>query len=225
MSSVDARRIRLEWLDLLPEAHPALPRLRSDLRRLNRFLGTEGWFRRCLRAEWRAGDTVVELAAGDGALARALTRALPALRGHYTAQDCAPLDAEALGRSGVATLRSDLLDGRGWPGHSVVLANLILHQFSAAELRQLGACIDDSAARLLLIQEPARNRRARALVACGRVIGLKRETRFDATASVASGFRANELPALLGLPGTRWRWHCRETWRGSWRGILWRKQL
>jgi hypothetical protein len=96
------------------------------------------------------------------------------------------------------------------------IGNLILHHFDAAGLVSLGALLQRF--RLLIFSEPLRAPLPLALAHL--VLPLAGEvTRHDMPASIRSGFRKGELPLLLALDPSLWKWEEKESRRGSLRLI------
>jgi predicted nicotinamide N-methyase len=196
---------------------PRAQRSRSDLRRVHRAMGTLSIVVRALD-HGTAGirpRSVLELGAGDGALMLRLAEARAA---RWPGVDVTLLDRLDL----VTPATRNSLGELGWTPHvevadvfdalqsqterrDIVLANLFLHHFPAAELSRLLAMIA-ARSQVFLCCEP---RRAALPLAGSRLIGLLGVgpvTRQDAVSSVHAGFRAQELTDL---------WPDREGWRLS----------
>ncbi|MGI8601479.1 MAG: methyltransferase domain-containing protein [Verrucomicrobiales bacterium] len=206
-----------EILDALPVDDPEAIASRRQLRCLNALMGNFRWIARTLKQALPDKGPIVEIGAGDGQLACLLAEKVPSLRRRYTALDLAPrpakwpanliwLEANLWSREGEEAIRSA----------RVVIANLVLHHFTDAELLRLGTCFKSAA--LLIFNETAR----RSLhLWQGRTIAwlLNRVTRHDLPVSVRAGFREHELPALLGLSAERWRWQTHATFLGAYRCV------
>lgn len=206
------RALRPEILDGLPADDPAARASRRDLWRLNRLLGTPGWFARELSRA--PTGQVLELGAGDGQLAAALLRA-----GCWTARPYLGLDLQPRPRSFPRDLdwqQADLTRLRDLSGARTVLANLVLHHFEPPVLRHLGEALQNGP-RLLLICEPLRSRWHRGLARSFLPLLTHPVTQHDAVVSIQAGFRGDELPQLLGLTRPRWEWTVQATWRGAYR--------
>ncbi len=203
------RTVAPEILDALDPADPAARASRRDLRWFNRLLGTRRWFLRQLRRHDIApGTPLLEIGAGDGHLARSLHRA-----GYRVdALDRAPAPP-GWPRSRRWHCR-DVFQFTEWAAYPVVLVNLLLHHFEVPALQRLGRAFGDHS-RLLLASETHRSRRAFTgfALACA-VLRAHPVSRHDGAASIAAGFRDDELPRALGLAPARW--HCRTS--ASWRG-------
>jgi 2-polyprenyl-3-methyl-5-hydroxy-6-metoxy-1,4-benzoquinol methylase len=205
-----------EILDWLPDGSPAARSSRHDLRLLNRFLRSAAWFRRELLRRARPGERALEIGAGDGELGRVLA-------GNLFPPDGLDLcERPAAWPATRRWFRTDLFHFTDWADYPVVIANLVLHHFSADRLRQLGRRWRPT--RLILAQEPLRARRARGWFAvfC-LLVGAHPVTRHDGRISIASGFVGDELPQQLGLDPAQWRWQVGTTLTGCYRFIAERK--
>jgi predicted amidohydrolase len=184
--------------------------------RINRILGSEPWFRRELRRRVRPGERILELGAGTGEMGIRLAAAGVAIDG----LDLWPRPAAWPGPA--HWHQADVRTFAGYEGYPVVIANLLLHQFSAEDLAAVGRRI--GGARLIIASEPARRRRSQALFAAlAPVLGANHVTRHDGRVSIAAGFVGEELPAALGLAPDRWAWSCRTSWLGAYRMIAVRR--
>lgn len=207
------RVIQAELLDSLPVDHPAARHNRRDLRLTNRVLGTYRWFARTLSDQRAARTKILELGAGTGELGEHL-----AARGVPTdGLDLWPRPSHwPIER---AWHRTDLLKFSGYADYPVVIGNLIFHQFSAAQLAGLGACLRRSA-RLIVACEPVRQRRSQVLFATlGRALGANHVSLHDAHVSIAAGFCGHELPQFLGLVAPEWDCRCHHTMLGAYRMV------
>lgn len=118
--------------------------------------------------------------------------------------------------------RCDLLGFSGYDAYPVVIANLILHQFTAEELGRLGSRLRRSA-RVILASEPERRRVSQVMMAAfAPVLGVNHVTNHDARVSIAAGFRGDELPGFLGLAPGEWRFSCRSASFGAIRMVAMR---
>jgi hypothetical protein len=211
------RRLLPELLDSLPPGSLAASRSRRDLHRLNRIMGNPAWFVRTARPLVNAGESVLEIGAGEGIVALALRAA--GLR--VAALDQFP--APAGWPLAAPWYTMDLREFEGWPAYPVVVGNLILHHFEAAPLAALGQTLDRHA-RVLIFNEPLRHLRVRLLWALGaRLGGASYVTRHDGRVSIGAGFQADELSRLLGLAAERWRWASTVTLLGGYRFVATRR--
>jgi hypothetical protein len=192
------RIVRPEWLDDLAPDDPAARDSRRDLRLTNAFMGNHRWIARVLPARCRPGEAVIELGAGTGELGRHLQRTGLALDG---------LDRWPRPVDWPATRTWHQADLRSFPGYapySVVVGNLIFHQFTDAELADLG-CELHRHARLIVACEPARRRRSQFLYRLiAPLLGASHVSLHDARVSIAAGFRGDELARSLGLGSGDW---------------------
>jgi hypothetical protein len=195
------RVVAPEWLETLSEQDPAAIQSRQELLQVNAFMGNHRWITQELQRHWQPGWRVTELGAGDGALSR-----------HWLQQGLCP--AEALHGVDLAPRPADWPGAAHWqqgdvfqhglPGTEVLVANLILHHFTPADLTRLGSMISPHT-RLILAAEPAR---IRSFCWLGRGLTWLAEmhpvTRYDMQVSLRAGFRRAELPESLGL-GPQWQ--------------------
>jgi SAM-dependent methyltransferase len=215
---VHSRIVQAELLDLLPPAHPDVRHNRRDLRLTNLVMGNHRWLARTLRACARPGENLLELGAGTGELAARLAR---------EGWRVAGLDRCPIPERWPAAARwhgADLRHFDGYSAYEVVYGNLIFHQFTAAELRALGARLQ-ARSRLLVACEPARWRRSQWLFGLlAPVFGANYVSQHDGQVSIAAGFLGEELPHLLGLDPARWRWRCATTLIGAYHLTAWRRE-
>ncbi|MGH8289172.1 MAG: methyltransferase domain-containing protein [Steroidobacteraceae bacterium] len=165
---------------------------------------------------------LLELGAGDGSLALSLGKRL-AVR--WPAAELTLLDRQALiaPATGIAfahldwILRPLTVDALEWARApqsthwDIIFANLFLHHFEEARLRELLSAI---AARceLFIACEPRRSLPALLGARLLPALGVSRETRHDALVSAQAGFRGGELSRLW--PPARSGWRLEEDSRG-----------
>ena len=180
-------------------------------------MGNRSWFVRHAPRLARSGEVALELGAGDGALALALSAAgLPT-----AALDRFP--APAIWPESARWHVADLRGFSAWGDYPVVVGNLILHHLEKSELAALGARLDRHA-RVLVFNEPLRHWRARLLWAVGAPLGgAGPVTRHDGRVSIDAGFRDDELPRDLGLDPARWSWGVTTTFFGAYRLVAERR--
>lgn len=210
------RAIEPELLDSLPADDPDAAHSRRDLLVINKVMGNERWFRREFRRLLLPRQRVLELGAGNGEMGAALFSAGFAIDG----LDLLP--RPAVWPAQTQWHRADLRAFGRYGEYSAVMANLVLHHLTAADLANLGMGL--SGARLIIASEPARLRRSQVLCAAmAPLIGANRVTRHDARVSIAAGFLRDELPSALGLASAKWRWECDTSPLGAYRMIAVRR--
>lgn len=206
------RILEPEILDHLPPDHPDALHNRRDLRLTNVAMRNYAWFARVLPGLLRPGEVALELGAGTGELGVHLARRGIAVDGLDLWPRPARWPAERRWH------QADLRHFTDWAQYPVVFGNLILHQFSDAELRALGARLET--ARVVLASEPLRRRASQWLYrAVGPLFGANHVSLHDAHVSIAAGFRTRELPGALGLAGSGWNVTCTSTWIGAYRMV------
>jgi hypothetical protein len=202
------RRLEREWLDELAPDDPLALGSRRDLRRLNALMGNSGIAARALLSLTpRPGlPRVIELGAGDGDFLLQVARGVNG--------QCGKAMATLVDRQGsigeetrfgferigwqIERVEADVrtwVTGLQPSGPAIVLANLFLHHFSGAELRELFAVLSARTIGLVAI-EP---RRSALALFCSRLVyfvGCNRITRHDAPVSVRAGFKDRELSAI-----------------------------
>ncbi len=93
--------------------------------------------------------------------------------------------------------------------------NHFLHQLEPQALQELGAALQG--ARVVLACETLRRPWALALCRLSRLIGFSRAGIHDGVLSLKAGFRAQELPQLLGFAASDWQCECKEGFPGWYR--------
>jgi len=211
------RVIEPEILDHLAPSDPAAMRSRRDLERLDVYLGNSRWIGRMLADHpGRRRGGVVELGAGDGQLCNKILQS--SLGTKVTGFDLVSRPPK-LSR-GVQWKSGDFFQTLPSTPASAVVGSLILHHFSAAELRDLGKLL--GAAELLCFVEPYRHPAVLAMSSLAKPF-VGHVTRHDMPASIRAGFLPGEIAAALALDTTLW--HVVESchWRGAIRMVAWRK--
>ena len=215
------RIVQPELLDHLLASDPKAIRSRADLRRLNGIMGHVGILTHAFYAhvDRNAARTrplrICELGAGDGSLLLKLARSWSAL-GVTAEADLIDLrdlvSDETLHVFGkynwqATPVTTDVIT---WLDQSteivdVMFANLFLHHFEEAPLREL---LQRAAARtnLFIACEPRRATFALTASHLLGLIGCNAVTRHDAAVSVCAGFSDKDLSAL---------WPDRDTWQLS----------
>lgn len=206
------RVVQPEILDSLPRDHPDAIANRRDLRLINALMGNYRWFCRTLPPLLRPDDRILELGAGTGELGGRLREVFDGNAPSYCGLDLWsrpenwPRDWE--------WIQDDLFTFERYSDYTVVVGNLIFHQFDDEQLRQLGDRLAGTKIRLVLASEPARRKLHQGQLKLLRPLGLHPVSRHDGHVSVAGGFRRHELPELLGLSGPPWRVQCRSGFLG-----------
>ena len=205
------RKLQPEILDTLAPDDPAALHNRRDLRVINGIMGNPGWIERALLRQLEPDDRVLEIGSGTGELGQRLMASGIPIDGldRWPRPNGWPGDR--------AWHQADLRTFAGYQDYDVVVANLILHQFSEAELADLGRRLTGRP-RLIVACEPHRQRLSQWLCAgLGPLLGANYVTRHDARVSIEAGFRQAELPQALGLADPAWIVHCRSTCLGAYR--------
>lgn len=207
------RLVQPEILDSLPQDHPDAVANRRDLQLINRIMGNPAWFEKTLLPWLHPDDRIIELGAGAGELGAFLRRkaAIP----HYCGLDLWSRPPDWPNEWDWA--QEDLLTFDRYTDFTLVIANLILHQFDDESLRRLGEKWAGSGIRLVLASEPARRVIHQWQLKLLYPLGLHPVSRHDGHVSVAAGFRGRELPELLGLSEPPWRGKCATRFFGAYR--------
>lgn len=225
-----ARTVVSEELDSLGPDDPSAIRSRSDLKRVHRAMGTCSLLTRELsaamgkRAAQASSLRVLELGAGDGSL---MLRVAHSLQPQWPRVQLTLLDQvdllDAKTRAAYAavgwTVTPRVMDVLDWsrdqagqsaalpngpPTWDLIVANLFLHHFEAADLQRLLAAIAHSCSAFVAC-EPRRSHFALAASHCVGALGACSVTRADAVTSVHAGFAGSELSALWPKVGDGWR--------------------
>lgn len=216
------RSVQPEILDSLPENHPDAVANRRDLRLINGIMGNFRWFRRALPRELRPGDRILELGAGTGDLGLALREACGGKAIRYCGLDLWSRPPEW--PAAWDWIREDLLSFQHYSEYTILVANLILHQFSDFDLERIGVRVKDSRIRLILANEPRRHKIHQGQLQLLRPFGLHPISRHDGNVSVAAGFQGAELAERLGLTDAEWNVEIRSGFLGWYRLIAKRKE-
>jgi hypothetical protein len=207
------RVVQTELLDELPAEDPAARQSRSDLRRINWWMGNAGAIAQPLRQilAGRQQATVLELGTGDAQLMAGLAARL-GNRVNITLLDrqCVIAD-DALRQLRVAGWAPQVVEAEAiaWlqavpaDAFDVAVANLFLHHFTDDQLARLLGLLA-KCCRAVVACEPARSRLALGGVGLLPLLGCNHVTRHDARVSIRAGFRGNELSA---------RWQVHDGWK------------
>ena len=202
------RLVEPERLDSLPAGDPAAIRSRRDLQRLNLVMGQAGSIARRLLAHGgtRGMRRLVDLGGGDGTLLLRLARRL--------APRCGAARAVVVDRHALVTAATtERFERLGWTleavtaevsewlsrdpvaDGTVIVANLFLHHFEDAPLRELLSHVAPRTGRFVAC-EPRRARFTLGAVRLMGLIGCSSLTREDGLISVRAGFAGRELSEL-----------------------------
>jgi hypothetical protein len=205
------RTLQPELLDSLPSDHPDALHNRRDLRLTNQLIGSHRWLVQTLPPLVRPGERALEIGAGSGELGLRLARQGVAVDGLDLWPRPAAWPPER------SWHQSDLCTFDGYSDYPVIVGNLILHQFSDADLSRLGDKLRRSA-RVIVACEPQRRRISQVLYrSFAPLFGVNHVSLHDARVSIAAGFRGDELPAILGLHPDQWQVRCSSTILGVYR--------
>jgi hypothetical protein len=207
------RLVQPERLDTLHPSDPDALASRRDLVTINRLMGNYRWFERIIHKQLPHPSHCLEIGAGGGELAKFLIQQSNCRC--YTAVELAPRP-QAWPESAVWH-QGDLLDYTGYDSAEILIANLVLHHFTDAQLARLGAILQRGAIRHILANEPCRRSLHKIQLRAGRLIGFNPVTLYDGVVSIDGGFRNSELPRALGLDPQQWSWTIRETALGAYR--------
>jgi hypothetical protein len=199
------RKLTPELLDHLPHDDLGAMRSRSDLRRINRFMGNESWITSVIP---KRANHITEIGAGDGQLILKIAQQRP--EAEITAYDLAPRPAHL--PHSVKWIEGDLFSQEP-PSHGgTLIANLFLHHFTDTQLETLGGWIRNF--QTVIINEPLRSRLPMLL---GKIAApfVHPITRHDMRVSIEAGFAPGELAQTLEL--AKHGYHFREIsdWRGA----------
>lgn len=214
------RSLTPELLETLPHDHSDALASRQDLICINRVMGNTNWLVNQLQAiqSFLKVKNWAELGAGDGSLGNKIIHALGVKDYQIMGLDFAP-------RPQSWPLNWDWHQGNleqwnKWSEIEGLIACLVLHHFSEQHLQNLGKKIQQNC-RCIIAVEPVRKKlhlwQANLLT-----LGMNRITKHDASISVKAGFQDNELAQALCL-NKSWQVIVRQTWRGAYRFIAWRK--
>ena len=199
------RIVQPELLDTLPADDPRAIHSRRDLQRLNDWMHHHGIMATALQKalNGRPPGHLTELGAGDGNfLLRVAQKISPGWSGVNATlldrqKNVTPETLTAFAAMGwrAETIVADVFD---WPPgldpDKVVIANLFLHHFEAAQLAELLRLISQRA-KIFIALEPRRAPWPRFCSHLLWMIGCNDVTRHDAAASVRAGFSGSELSA------------------------------
>lgn len=216
------RIVEPEWIDQLDPESPEARRTRQELRRMNALMRNFAWFRRRLAELPSLPGRGLEVGAGDGNLGAYLF-ADPKTRRRIELAGIDRIGRPAAWPRDWRWEQEDILRFEGWKEFPLLLANMVLHHFSEEELARIGARIRESC-RFVLALETARRQTHLTQVRVLRSLGILGPVGYhDASTSIQAGFVAEELPRLLGLPPSEWRWQIRLTFFGAYQFVAERR--
>jgi SAM-dependent methyltransferase len=201
--SETARILIPELLDALPAEDPRAIGSRRDLVRINFIMRQQAAMVKLLRSVEIAPRRIADLGSGDGrfllGVARQMAKYWPAVTaividqqnivGNRTRDGFAALGWHCENRTG------DIFEMLPRLEVDIITANLFLHHFDNASLRNLLQLAGQSA-RAFLACEPRRSQLALLASRMVFALGCNDVTRHDAVASVRAGFAGRELSQL-----------------------------
>lgn len=199
------RKLTPELLDHLPHDDPGAMRSRSDLRRINRFMGNEDWITSVIP---KRANHITEIGAGDGHLISKLSQQRQ--EADITAYDLAPRPAHL--PDSVKWIEGDLFSHAHPSQGGTLIANLFLHHFTDTQLETLGEWIRNF--KTVIINEPLRSRLPMLL---GKIAApfVHPITRHDMRVSIEAGFAPGELAKTLKLEKQGFKFREMTDWRGA----------
>jgi hypothetical protein len=195
------RIVQPEFLDTLPPDDPRALRSRRDLRRVNAWMGNAGIMANALKENFPGTPRqITELGAGDGNFLLQIAQKLNWQNVNATLLDRHKnVSAEALAAFAKSGWRAEAVvaDVFDWPQMEaeIVVANLFIHHFEDAKLKELFRAIA-ARAKLFVAVEPHRFHFPFPCAQTLRLIGCGKITRHDAEASIAAGFVRKDISAL-----------------------------
>ncbi len=194
------RIVQPEILDTLPPEDPRALRSRRDLRRVNSWMGNAGIMANALKENSGAPKQITELGAGDGNFLLHVAQKTNLQNVSATLLDLQRnVSAETLAAFAKLSWRAEAVaaDVFDWPQieTEIVIANLFIHHFEEAKLKELFGIIA-ARAKLFVAVEPHRFHFPFPCAQTLRFIGCGKITLHDAEASIAAGFVRNEISEL-----------------------------
>jgi 2-polyprenyl-3-methyl-5-hydroxy-6-metoxy-1,4-benzoquinol methylase len=201
------RTLHPELLDTLPAHDASAIGSRRDLRRLNNLMGHSRVIARSLKQIFSNAppSRMLEIGAGDGKLLLRIAQRLPA---NWRDMDVTFVDLQNLLSAEtkiefavlnwqIRSVEADIFDWLSDPSTKtdVVLANLVLHHFTDAQLTLLFSEVAEKANAFVAV-EPRRSRWPLLCANLLSLIGCNAVTCHDAPISVHAGFTGRELSAL-----------------------------
>ncbi|MCG8527773.1 MAG: class I SAM-dependent methyltransferase [Opitutales bacterium] len=206
------RVVEAEILDSLAFDDADAIRNRSEITRINRWMGNWSWIQKTLNLKLPEQGKILEIGAGDGILSH-FTSAHS--NQTYTGLDVVPRPTNLFPNA--KWISAKVQDFEKWSDYSTIISNFFLHQLNDTEIRKIGLMISESA-RSIVINEPYRSRLH--LTLCKplfRLLGYGPVTQHDGFLSIRAGFRGDELQTLLGLDPFHWNIQRSATLLGAYR--------
>ena len=201
------RVLQPELLDELPATDPRAIHSRRDLRRINALMGNAGPIIRFVGDFLKLRKTksplvIAEIGGGDGNIVMQVASRI-AVR-EVLLVDREPLEPAVPADSKVTLVKADIFE---WlekaPRVDVMIANLFLHHFTDAQLREMLRLCSERC-HCFAASEPRRSAMAEWFSRRVGLIGCNEVTRHDAEISVRAGFNGAELSTL---------WSAERQWR------------
>jgi SAM-dependent methyltransferase len=202
------RTLEPELIDELPADHPEALETRRDLRLINTLMGHPRILARSLKKIFpkQHPSRLLEIGAGDGKILLHIAQRLPK---NWRNIDVTFIDLQDLLHDEtkidfavlnwrVRAIEADIFDWLNDPDvgkTDAVLANLVLHHFTDAQLKLLFSEIAAKADAFVAV-EPRRSRWPLFCAQLLSLIGCNAATCHDAPVSVRAGFTRRELSAL-----------------------------
>ncbi|CAI9086269.1 hypothetical protein A7K93_08990 [Candidatus Methylacidiphilum fumarolicum] len=212
-----------EYLDELAYDSYLAKKGREGLKKINYIMGNFVWFKKRLRQVVSTQGTVhfIEIGAGDGSMGRFLY-ADPLLQKNLllTGIDRVPRPQHwPVHWPWIQTDLFVLIDSGTFASgcYQGILANMVLHHFSSAQLAIIGNWIVQLSPLYLFCIEPLRSPLSLFELFLLRLAGLNQITFHDGWLSIKSGFMGLELPELLNLSSEQWQYKIDVTLLGAYR--------
>ncbi|TFE71002.1 hypothetical protein A7Q09_00015 [Methylacidiphilum sp. Yel] len=212
-----------EYLDELAYDSYLAKKGRKGLKKINYIMGNFVWFKKRLRqiVSLQGAVNFIEIGAGDGSMGRFLY-ADPLLQKYLLLTGIDRFPRPQYWPAPWPWIQTDLFDlintGTFAPGsYHGILANMVLHHFSSAQLAIIGNWIVQLSALCLFCIEPLRSSLSLFELFLLRLVGLNQITFHDGWLSIKSGFMGLELPELLNLSSKQWQYKIDVTLLGAYR--------
>ncbi|KIE59197.1 hypothetical protein A946_00220 [Methylacidiphilum kamchatkense Kam1] len=212
-----------EYLDELAYDSHLAKKGREGLKKINYLMGNFVWFKKRLRQVVSSQGNVhfLEIGAGDGSMGRFLY-ADPLLEKNLLLTGIDRIPRPQHWPVHWLWFQTDLFDlidtGTFVPGsYQGIVANMVLHHFSSAQLARIGNWIRQLAPLCLFCIEPLRSPLSLFELFLLRLVGLNQITFHDGWLSIKSGFMGMELPEFLNLSPKQWQYKIDVSLLGAYR--------